>query len=179
MAKEHKHPMSADIKKEKVAAVAPKAKSPGKSKPAPKKATNNKRPAKMPAAWGGEANKSLVISTLPGMKYDQSRMTVKAGSKVKLTFYNNDDMPHNIVFTTPGGADAVGKAAMNLGLKGQAMDYVPSMSQVLFHSKLLGPGRFRNAVLHSAEKTGCVYVRLYFSGTLSDDAGGADGTVSN
>jgi azurin len=164
MAKEHKHPMSADVKKEKVAAVAPKAKSPGKPKPAPKKATNNKRPTKMPAAWGGEANKSLVISTLPGMKYDQSRMTVKAGSKVKLTFYNNDDMPHNIVFTTPGGADAVGKAAMNLGLKGQAMDYVPNMSQVLFHSGLLGPGASETLYFTAPKKPGAYMYVCTFPG---------------
>ncbi len=67
-------------------------------------------------------------------------LTVKAGSKVKLTFTNNDDMPHNVVFVSPGAADEIGKAAMALGLKGPEMQYVPNSPKVLHHTKLIQPG---------------------------------------
>lgn len=49
-------------------------------------------------------------------------------------------MPHNIVIVKPGTADTVGNAALNLGLQGAAMNYIPKSSNVLFHSKLVGPG---------------------------------------
>ncbi|MBL7794782.1 MAG: auracyanin family protein [Saprospiraceae bacterium] len=98
-----------------------------------------KRITKMPADWG-KADKSITLSTLPGLKYDQGMLTVKAGSKVKLTFTNNDDMPHNVVFVNPGAADEIGKAAMALGLKGPEMQYVPNSPKVLHHTKLIQPG---------------------------------------
>ena len=137
-----------------------------KDKPAPKPAAppaSAKHVTRMPAGWG-EPGQSLVISTLPGLKYDQSSLTVKAGSKVKLTFYNNDDMPHNIVFTTSGGADIVGKAAMALGLKGQEMDYVPHSGQVLFHSRLLGPGTSETIYFVAPEKPGMYMYVCTFPG---------------
>ncbi|MCG8328740.1 MAG: plastocyanin/azurin family copper-binding protein [Chitinophagales bacterium] len=155
MAKMHeKHNKAATIKsKEK------------KTKPVPKKSTrSSKRVTKMPSSWGGEAEKSIVLSTLPGMKYDQSTLSVKAGSKVKFTFYNNDDMPHNIVFTTPGGADAVGKAAMNLGLQGQAMNYVPAMKEVLHHSRLVGPGASETLFFTAPSKPGTYMYVCTFPG---------------
>lgn len=122
--------------------AAPAAKTPA---PAQKPATttaktaSSKRVTKMPASWE-KADKSITLSTLPGLKYDQTLITVKAGSKVKLTFYNNDDMPHNMVIVAPGAADIVGKAAMDLGLKGPDVDYVPASSKVLHHTKLMPPG---------------------------------------
>lgn len=130
-----------------------------KSKARPAPAAEPAAPAstsrltRMPAGWGAP-DQNLVISTLPGMRYDQSSLTVKAGSKVKLTFYNNDDMPHNIVFTTPGGADEVGKAAMSLGLKGQAMDYVPNSDKVLYHTRLIGPGASETIYFEAPSKAG-------------------------
>jgi azurin len=139
---QHVHPVAPPAAKEAAAAPPPRpavAEAPAAPKPAapPRSA---KRVTRMPADWAGKPDQSIVLSTLPGMRYDQTTITVKAGSKVKLTFYNNDDMPHNIVFTPPGGADEVGKAAMNLGLKGQALEYVPNSPKVLHHTRLIGPG---------------------------------------
>ena len=94
----------------------------------------------MPASWGGKVDHALTLGTKPGLRYDKTTLTVKAGSRVKLAFFNNDDMPHNVVITLPGKADAVGKAAMNLGIKGADMQYVPDMPEVLWHTKLTGPG---------------------------------------
>jgi plastocyanin len=98
-----------------------------------------KRLTKMPASWGGKADQTIEIGTVPGLKYDKAEITVKAGSKVQWTFGNNDDMPHNCVIVSPGQAIPVGELAMKLGLKGQEMDYIPATPKVLFHTKLMQP----------------------------------------
>lgn len=131
----------------------PKPKVIPKPKPKPKRSTP-KYTTRPPSTWAGQIDKSLSISTLPGMRYDQGTLSVKAGSKVKLTFYNNDDMPHNIVFTAPNKADAVGMAAMKLGLKGQAMQYVPKSSNVLYHSGLVGPGASESIYFTAPKQAG-------------------------
>jgi hypothetical protein len=68
-----------------------------------------------------------------------ARFEVKAGAKVRLMFSNNDDMTHNVVVVAPGAADEVGNLALQLGLKGSEMSYVPNSPKVLFHTKLLAP----------------------------------------
>jgi len=67
-------------------------------------------------------------------------ISVKAGSKVKLVFSNNDDMQHNLVIVSPGAVNQIGEAAIKLGLKGMEMNYVPSSAKVLCHTGLLTPG---------------------------------------
>lgn len=94
---------------------------------------------RQPAAWTKGADKTVVVGTEPGLKFDVEMITVKAGSKIKLLFNNNDDMLHNLVITKPGAADRVGEAAMGLGLNGEKMAFVPAISDVLFHTRLLGP----------------------------------------
>ena len=99
-----------------------------------------KRVNAMPASWGGKADEEITIGTLPGLKFDQSILIVDAGAKVQLTFNNPDDMLHNLAIVFPDKADAVGTAAMNLGLDGEAMAYIPDSDEVLFHTGLLQPG---------------------------------------
>ncbi|MDX2286972.1 MAG: plastocyanin/azurin family copper-binding protein [Bacteroidia bacterium] len=113
----------------------------GKPAPAaaPKPAPLAKRTTKMPADWG-KPDRTISLGTRPGLKYDQTLITVKAGAKVKWTFSNNDDMPHNCVIVAPGAADAVGDQAIKLGIKGEQQSYVPASSRVLFHTRLIGPG---------------------------------------
>ncbi|NJO87267.1 MAG: hypothetical protein HC821_04565 [Lewinella sp.] len=94
----------------------------------------------MPTDWNGVADKSITLATLAGMKFDRTFISVKAGDRVKFTFYNNDDMPHNFVIVKPGKMATVGQAAAALGLQGPALEYVPNSSDVLYHSKLVGPG---------------------------------------
>ncbi len=119
---------------------APTAKTDPAPAPAPAKPTvMGKRTTKMPADWG-KPDVSISLGTVPGLKYDKTFFTVKAGSKVKWTFRNVDDMPHNCVIVNPGTADAIGQAALNLGLKGEAQGYVPVSKDVLFHTRLVGPG---------------------------------------
>lgn len=100
---------------------------------------SEKRITKMPASWIDGPDRELVVAAAPGMLYDKTLLTVKAGSKVKLTFNNPDDMIHNLLITVPGGADIVGKAAMQMGLQGQSKGFIPDMDEVLYHSTLLEP----------------------------------------
>ena len=102
-------------------------------------ASQPKRQTTMPASWTTGPDATITIGTLPGLKFDTDGFDVAAGSRVKLVFTNDDDMLHNVVITMPGTAMDVGQAAIELGLKGHEMDYVPETDAVLFHTGLLEP----------------------------------------
>ncbi len=114
-------------------------KKPGAKTPAGGKLTQPKRVTTLPAAWTAGPEQAITIATKPGLKFDQSQLTVKAGSKIKLTFNNNDDMLHNFVVTLPGEALSVGEMAIKLGLNGAKMSYIPNTPKVLFHTAQLQP----------------------------------------
>jgi azurin len=97
-----------------------------------------KRQLKMPADWT-QPDMVLQIKTKPGLKFDMPMYEIKAGSKIRLVFNNNDDMMHNVVGVMPGTADEVAELAIKLGLKGSQMNYVPKSSNVLFNTALLQP----------------------------------------
>jgi azurin len=97
-----------------------------------------KRVTRMPAGWK-QPDQVIVLGTRPGLKYSVDRLQVKAGSKIKLVFNNNDDMTHNVVLVLPGAAKEVGDLAFNMGLKGAELDYIPKTQKVLYHTKLLQP----------------------------------------
>ncbi|MBD2751770.1 plastocyanin/azurin family copper-binding protein [Spirosoma validum] len=103
------------------------------------KAVNAKRTVTMPADWTNGPDQSITIGTKPGLKFDVEKLEVKAGSRVKLVFNNNDDMLHNCVITKPGAANAVGDAALKLNLNGPKMNYVPNSPNVLYHTNILQP----------------------------------------
>ncbi|MAJ50270.1 MAG: auracyanin family protein [Flammeovirgaceae bacterium] len=92
-----------------------------------------------PETWLNQIDVNIEIGTAPGLKFDQSSITVVAGSKVKLTFNNNDDMPHNFLLIAQNKEDEVGIAATKLGLNGAALDYVPETEAVIAHTNLLAP----------------------------------------
>ena len=96
----------------------------------------------------------LSLGTRPGLKYDKSQFEVKAGSKIRLVFNNNDDMTHNVVITAPGTADDVATLALNMGLKGSQMNYVPSTSKVLFYTALLQPNSSESIYFIAPDKPG-------------------------
>ncbi len=100
---------------------------------------SEKRVITMPEDWGGNVDQEIVISTIPGLKFDKDEIKVKAGSKIKFTFDNPDDMLHNLILVNPGKADEVAQAAIDLGLKGQEKGYVPDSDEVLYHTSLLEP----------------------------------------
>jgi azurin len=79
---------------------------------------------------------------------------VKAGSKVRLIFNNNDDMTHNVVIVAPGAADDVGNQSLTLGLKGPEMNYVPATAKVLYHTALLQPNSSESIYFLAPSKPG-------------------------
>ncbi|REA57787.1 auracyanin family protein [Dyadobacter luteus] len=92
-----------------------------------------------PATWTDGPDITITMSTKPGLKFDQELLEVKAGSKVKLSFNNNDDMLHNLVITSPGSSEKVGQLAMDMGLDGANAGYIPNDKSVLFHTCLIQP----------------------------------------
>lgn len=100
----------------------------------------SKKVTQMPASWTSGPDRTVRLGTRPDLKFSLEEITVKAGSRIALTFSNDDDMLHNVVIVEPGAADRVGARAMQLGLDGHEMAYVPVMSEVLHHGSLLQPG---------------------------------------
>jgi azurin len=75
------------------------------------------------------------------LMYDVKELNVKAGKKIKLTFANTDVMPHNLLVTKPGKADAVMNAAIVMGAAGFEKGFIPTGDDVLHHTKLLDMGK--------------------------------------
>jgi azurin len=75
------------------------------------------------------------------MKYDLKNFTVPAGKPVEIIFENPDFMQHNLVITQQGAMETVGRSADKLAAdpNGAEMQYVPSMPEVLFSTKLVNP----------------------------------------
>jgi len=92
-----------------------------------------------PETWFNKIDVTIEIGTAPGLKFDRSNINIVAGSKVKLTFNNNDDMPHNFLLIAQNKGDEVGIAATKLGLDGAALSYVPETEAVIAHTSLLAP----------------------------------------
>ncbi|MEL6717241.1 MAG: plastocyanin/azurin family copper-binding protein [Bacteroidota bacterium] len=122
-----------------------------------------KRINKRPAAWD-KVDVPITLGTLPGLRYDRTDMTVKAGSRIKWTFVNRDDMIHNLVLVKPGTANSIGKAALALGLKGEKMNYVPNSDNVLYHTGLLQPGTSETIYLYAPDKPGTYQFVCTFPG---------------
>lgn len=100
---------------------------------------SQKRVNTVPETWSKGPDHSFSIGTKPGLKYDLEMLEVKAGSKVKITFNNNDDMLHNLVIVKPTTAIEVGEAALKMGLEGSQKHYIPNSDKVLFHTNILSP----------------------------------------
>lgn len=125
------------------------------AKPTAPDASGGKNVNKQPASWT-TIDKTINLGTRPGLMYDQQKITIKAGQKIKLVFVNNDDMQHNVVITKPGKADEIGETATNMGLEGPKMNYVPKSDNVLFHTKLVSPGT-TETIYFEAPKNGGAY----------------------
>jgi azurin len=108
--------------------------------PAQANAATKKHPTRPGADWAGDdGDKTILLGTQPGLKFDQTLLTVKAGARVRLVFRNTDDMLHNFVLCAPGKGESVGAAALALGVDGATKNYVPDTDDVLFHTALVLP----------------------------------------
>lgn len=146
-----------------------------KPAPGPTRAvpSTSKRITNQPADWTGGPEQVIDLHPLPGLKFNTDQVTVPAGARVKLTFNNTDDMPHNVVITKPGTADETGVKALQLGLNGQRMNFVPDSENVLFHTAVLRPGTRESIYFEAPAKPGnyqfvCTYPGHYLvmKGTL-------------
>lgn len=80
------------------------------------------------------------INAIAGMQYDLVRFTVKPGSKVKIILTNKSEEEHNLIVTESGARQSIVNAALRLGIKGKAMNYIPEKKEVLWAIRLLSPG---------------------------------------
>jgi uncharacterized cupredoxin-like copper-binding protein len=94
------------------------------------------------------------MGTKPGLKFSVEQFQVKAGSKVRVVFNNEDDMLHNFVLVQPGAALQVGELAMKLGLEGQERNYIPTTDKVLHHTNLLQPNTSESIYFVAPQKPG-------------------------
>ena len=100
----------------------------------------SKRVTTQPAEWKGGPDATITIGTKPGLQFNLATFDVKAGSRLKIVFDNDDGMMHNLLVVAPGSADKVGEKAIALGLDGPGKNYIPDLDEVLFHTVLLEPG---------------------------------------
>ena len=108
--------------------------------PAAASAHSAKHPVKPPTDWpNSEGDQAFLLGTQPGLKFDQTLLTTKAGTRIRLIFRNTDDMLHNFVLCAPGKGQDVGNAALALGVEGNAKNYVPDSADVLFHTAITQP----------------------------------------
>jgi azurin/glucose/arabinose dehydrogenase len=108
--------------------------------PAAASAHSAKHPVKPPTDWpNSEGDQAFLLGTQPGLKFDQTLLTTKAGTRIRLIFRNTDDMLHNFVLCAPGKGQDVGNAALALGVEGTAKNYVPDSADVLFHTAITQP----------------------------------------
>ncbi|RIV19047.1 auracyanin family protein [Fibrisoma montanum] len=130
-----------------------KSKTTAKRTAKPTVATTAKRITDMPASWG-EPDYTINMGTKPGLKFAPEQFQVKAGSKVRVVFNNEDDMLHNFVVVAPGSAIQVGELAMKLGLEGQEKHYIPQTDKVLYHTNLLQPNTNETIYFVAPDKPG-------------------------
>ena len=126
-----------------------------------------KRVTDIPVSWGEDGvDKKLVVGTIPGLKYDVTELTVERNRKIQLTLNNNDDMLHNIVITKQGAETPtkVGDLALELGLDGPDMNYVPNSDLVLYHSGIIGPESAETIYFIAPKEAGVYWMVCTFPG---------------
>lgn len=106
------------------------------------KKSQSKRTNKKPIEWNGKApQQKITIGTLTGLKFSTDKVVIKSGERIQMTLSNSDEMLHNIVIMKPGAEtpNTVGTMALQLGLDGPEMNYVPDSDLVLYHSGIVEP----------------------------------------
>jgi azurin/lysophospholipase L1-like esterase len=101
------------------------------------KAEHEEVMTKPEAKRSGGVFEITILTRLEKMQYDTKSFDVQAGEQVKLTFRNDDFLPHNIVITEPKSADEIALAGINLGAKGFEKGFVPDSDKIIASSKLI------------------------------------------
>jgi azurin len=121
---------------------------------APRAAPRVAAPRPSAAAPDARVDASISVAAEPGLKFSATRLEARAGSRVRLVLENPADMPHNLVVVAPGRADAVHEASMRMGLDGPALQFVPRTRDVLFHTRLVDPGKSDTLVFTAPRAAG-------------------------
>ena len=90
----------------------------------------------------GKPDQVIVLRTVQNeMKFEKTKITVKAGTIVEIVLTNIDFMQHNLLVLKPGSMERVGAAADKLSQvpEGVSMQYIPSVPDVLFATPLVNP----------------------------------------
>ena len=116
------------------------------------------------SAWPAEYDNRVVnvirINATADLRFDPAEVSVKAGSAVRLTFFNPDSMYHNLAIIQKGSLDEIGlKADMMAGdPDGLKKNYIPDDPRVLHATPqiTLGPGlaRSHTMVFYAPEEPG-------------------------
>ena len=99
--------------------------------------------AQSPPAGFEKPDHEIQIGVLSGLlRYDKEKFSVGAGSKVKLTLKNTDEMQHNLLILKPGEevVARIAAAAFQLGAEASERHHVPDSPDVLFHTKVISLG---------------------------------------
>src|SRR5690606_35522895 len=83
----------------------------------------------------------MQVGTKPGQQYDKEKKEESARKRTRQQMKNNARMLHNAMIVNPGKGDEVGRAAMEMGLNGSQLAYVPASKEVPFNTCLLEPGK--------------------------------------
>lgn len=111
-----------------------------------------------PSDYDNKTLSRVRIVATPNLRFKPDHFTVKAGSAVELTFYNPDNLYHNLVVVEAGALDRVGLAADLMAGDPEGLDkhYVPDDPGVLHWTPQLTIGSARTHVLrfYAPEKAG-------------------------
>ncbi|MGX1931011.1 plastocyanin/azurin family copper-binding protein [Flagellimonas sp. 2504JD4-2] len=131
-----------------------------------KKIEQPKRTNTMPISWSNGPERSIVIGTKPGLKYNVDEIIIAKRKKIELTFNNNDDMLHNLVITKKGvsSVDKVGDMALKLGLDGADLNYVPFTDLVLYHTGVVKPEAQESIFFEAPSEPGEYWIVCTFPG---------------
>ncbi len=129
--------------------------------------------ASVATAPSASAAATFEVTANDTMKFNLTRLEVKAGQEVKITLTNIGNMPkaamgHNLVVLKKG-ADA--KAYVDAAVTAIATDYIPAAlaDQVIAHTKLLGPKQSEELIFKAPTEPGeypfvCTFPAHFLSG---------------
>ena len=91
---------------------------------------------------GFEDVRRIKVGVLPGLKFNTSEISAKAGEKIAIDFLNDDPsgMMHNLAIITPGSIQTVIDAATTMGVKGFDKNFIPEIPELLDSTPQIGSG---------------------------------------
>lgn len=111
-----------------------------------------KHQTEMPDSWTDGPDQVITINAVSPMEFDVTDFEVEAGSRVQIVLNNPTDLLHNLLIVSPGTLESVAQNALNMGLQGPQLDYVPQSEDVLFHTSLVGVNESQSIYFTAPDK---------------------------